>query len=90
MGEPQGVVHGDLRADEFRPRRWRLELARVLVALVFAAVNLPSVTVWAWGGTQISRWLRAPGRLRAFNITMALLLVASLWPLVEPVLRPSG
>jgi threonine/homoserine/homoserine lactone efflux protein len=62
----------------------------VLVALVFAAVNLPSVTVWAWGGTQISRWLRGPGRLRAFNITMALLLVASLWPLVEPILRPAG
>jgi threonine/homoserine/homoserine lactone efflux protein len=62
----------------------------VLVALVFAAVNLPSVTVWAWGGTQISRWLRGPGRLSAFNITMALLLVASLWPLVEPILRPAG
>jgi threonine/homoserine/homoserine lactone efflux protein len=62
----------------------------VSVALVFAAVNLPSVTVWAWGGTQISRWLRSPGRLRAFNVTMALLLVASLWPLIEPVLRPSG
>jgi threonine/homoserine/homoserine lactone efflux protein len=37
----------------------------LLVALVFAAVNLPSVTVWAWGGTQLSRWLGAPGRLRA-------------------------
>lgn len=58
----------------------------VLVALVFAAVNLPSVAVWAWGGTQLSRWLSGPGRLRAFNITMALLLVASLYPM----LRPSG
>jgi threonine/homoserine/homoserine lactone efflux protein len=62
----------------------------LLVALVFAAVNLPSVTVWAWGGTQLSRWLGAPGRLRIFNITMAVVLVASLWPLVEPVLRPAG
>ncbi|MCU4652861.1 LysE family translocator [Roseibacterium sp. SDUM158016] len=53
----------------------------VAVALAFAAVNLPSVTVWAWGGTQIRRWLEAPGRLRAFNVTMALLLVASLWPM---------
>jgi len=58
----------------------------VLVALVFAAVNLPSVTVWAWGGTQISRWLSDRARLRAFNITMALLLVVSLYPM----LRPSG
>ncbi|KPQ17688.1 MAG: putative threonine efflux protein [Rhodobacteraceae bacterium HLUCCO18] len=56
----------------------------VLVALVFAAVNLPSVTAWAWGGTQLSRWLTAPGRLRAFNWTMALVLVASLWPMLRP------
>jgi len=53
------------------------------VALVFAATNLPSVTVWAWGGTQLRRWLDGPGRLRAFNITMALLLVASLWPILS-------
>jgi threonine/homoserine/homoserine lactone efflux protein len=64
--------------------------AAILVALVFAAVNLPSVTVWAWGGTQLGRWLRGPGRLRAFNITMAFLLVASLWPLVAPIVRPAG
>jgi threonine/homoserine/homoserine lactone efflux protein len=57
-------------------------LGPVLVALVFAAVNLPSVTVWAWGGTQVRRWLEGPGRLRAFNVTMALLLVASLWPML--------
>ncbi|MBY6200846.1 LysE family translocator [Maritalea mobilis] len=55
----------------------------VAVALVFAATNLPSVTVWAWGGTQLRRWLDGPGRLRAFNITMALLLVASLWPILS-------
>ncbi len=54
----------------------------VAVALVFAAVNLPSVATWAWGGTQIRRWLAAPGRLRAFNVTMAVLLVASLWPML--------
>ncbi|MDA0187040.1 MAG: LysE family translocator [Proteobacteria bacterium] len=52
------------------------------VALVFAVVNLPSVTVWAAMGTQLRRWLDGPGRLRAFNITMALLLVASLYPML--------
>ncbi len=54
----------------------------VAVALVFATTNLPSVTVWAWGGVQLRRWLDRPGRLRAFNITMALLLVASLYPML--------
>jgi threonine/homoserine/homoserine lactone efflux protein len=52
------------------------------VAATFAVVNLPSVTVWAWGGTRLRRWLSVPGRLRAFNIGMALLLVASLWPVL--------
>jgi threonine/homoserine/homoserine lactone efflux protein len=54
----------------------------IAVAMIFALTNLPSVTIWAWGGVQLRRWLEAPGRLRAFNITMALLLVASLYPLL--------
>jgi threonine/homoserine/homoserine lactone efflux protein len=57
-------------------------LGPVLVALIFGAVNLPSVSAWAWGGTRIRRWLSARGRLRAFNVAMALLLVASLWPVL--------
>jgi threonine/homoserine/homoserine lactone efflux protein len=55
----------------------------LMVAGVFALINLPSVTVWAAAGTQLRRWLDGPGRLRAFNITMALLLVASLWPMLR-------
>lgn len=54
----------------------------IAVALVFAVVNLPSVTVWAAMGTKLRRWLDGPGRLRAFNITMAVLLVASLYPML--------
>lgn len=61
-------------------------LGAVMVALIFAATNLPSVTIWAWGGTQLRRWLEAPGRLRAFNVTMALLLVASLYPMARTIL----
>ncbi|QXT41244.1 LysE family translocator [Gymnodinialimonas ceratoperidinii] len=54
----------------------------VLVGVVFALVNLPSVATWAWGGTQVRRWLAAPGRLRVFNWTMAALLVLSLYPII--------
>lgn len=54
----------------------------LVVPAVFALVNLPSVAVWAAAGTQLRRWLAAPGRLRAFNIIMALLLVASLYPML--------
>lgn len=56
--------------------------AALVVPVVFAMVNLPSVAVWAAAGTQLRRWLAAPGRLRAFNVTMALLLVASLYPML--------
>lgn len=56
--------------------------AIALVALVFGVVNLPSIGVWTVLGVQVRRLLTGPGRLRVFNITMALLLVASLYPVV--------
>jgi threonine/homoserine/homoserine lactone efflux protein len=61
-------------------RSWE---AVALVAAVFGAVNLPSVSLWAVLGVQMRRWLRSPRRLRAFNWTMAALLVASLWPMLN-------
>ena len=58
------------------------------VALVFGAVNLPSVGTWALAGTQLRRVLTNPARLRLFNWTMAALLIASLWPVVRGVWTP--
>ncbi|MEL6868275.1 MAG: LysE family translocator [Pseudomonadota bacterium] len=52
----------------------------LIVTLVFGIVNIPSVSSWAALGQQISRWLSTPTRLRAFNVTMAVLLVGSLVP----------
>ncbi len=57
-------------------------IGAIAVAAIFSITNLPSVTVWAWGGVQLRRWLDQPGRLRVFNMTMALLLVASLYPML--------
>ena len=57
-------------------------IGSLMVAGVFAATNLPSVSVWAWMGVQVRRWLGTAGRLRVFNVTMALLLVGSLWPML--------
>ncbi|NSZ17186.1 LysE family translocator [Agrobacterium vitis] len=53
-----------------------------LVGLVFALINVPSVSAWAGFGSVLREWLSNPGRLKWFNITMALLLVASLWPML--------
>lgn len=58
-------------------------LPMALVALVFASVNLPSVSVWTVLGREVARFLDGEGRLRAFNWTMAGLLVLSLWPVLR-------
>lgn len=54
----------------------------VIVIVVFVVINFPSVTCWAGFGHLLSNWLAHPVRLKVFNITMALALVASLWPLL--------
>jgi threonine/homoserine/homoserine lactone efflux protein len=54
-----------------------------MVAVVFSAVNLPSVAVWAAMGEGLRSWLTDPRKLRAFNWTMAALLVASLIPVLR-------
>lgn len=58
----------------------------VIVAAVFGIINLPSTSVWAVMGAKMRRFLGDPVRLRAFNIVAALLLVASLYPMVTPLL----
>ncbi len=55
----------------------------MIVGLVFAAVNVPSVSTWAGFGSVLREWLSVPVRLKWFNITMAVLLVASLWPMLK-------
>jgi threonine/homoserine/homoserine lactone efflux protein len=50
----------------------------VMIALIFGAIGLPSAAVWAALGAAIGRLLHTRWALRAFNITVALLLVASL------------
>ncbi|MEQ9506829.1 MAG: LysE family translocator [Hyphomonas sp.] len=62
------------------PDRPLLSLA--VIAAVFAVINLPSILTWTVMGTQVRRFLNNPARLRAFNITAALLLVASVWPIL--------
>lgn len=53
-----------------------------IVAGAFAMVSLPAISVWAWLGTIIRQWLSSPRRLQVFNLTMAALLVASMFPLL--------
>ncbi|MDR8365464.1 LysE family translocator [Pseudomonas sp. JL3] len=54
----------------------------IVIAAVFALINLPSVGVWAGCGTLLRNVLCDRRWLRLFNWGMALLLVASLYPLL--------
>jgi len=66
----------------YAPQDRGLLVGSLMVALVFSAVNLPSVTIWAWMGVQVRRWLGTAKRLRIFNVSMATLLVVSLYPML--------
>jgi threonine/homoserine/homoserine lactone efflux protein len=93
-GKPGGRPLTFLQAAAFQwvnPKAWAMALGAITlyapardpaavgaVAAVFATVNLPSVGLWAAAGQGLRGWLAEPARLRAFNWTMAALLVASL------------
>ena len=78
------------------PKAWTMALGAVsvyvpannpifgllLVALVFGLINLPVVSGWAAMGVQLRRFLQDPMRLRIFNVTAAILLLASLYPVL--------
>lgn len=53
-----------------------------VTAFVFGLINLPTVGSWTLAGAQLRRFLAEPGRLRAFNVTAAMTLIASLYPIV--------
>ena len=55
----------------------------IWVGIVFAIVNVPSVSTWAGFGSALRQWLSDPVRLKWFNSTMAVLLVVSLWPMLR-------
>jgi threonine/homoserine/homoserine lactone efflux protein len=55
----------------------------VLISLAFGLVNLPCVSSWAGFGVALRGFLADPVRLKWFNITMGLLLAATLWPMLR-------
>lgn len=78
------------------PKAWAMSLGAItnyapdqgmgsvgLVALVFALVNFPTVSLWTLLGREMRRFLTGPRALQAFNWTMAALLVLSLYPVLR-------
>jgi len=67
-----------LYADPTQPFR-----SVLLLAALFCVVGVPCLAVWTVFGVTLRRFLSDPVRLKRFNIAMALLLVASLWPMLS-------
>jgi threonine/homoserine/homoserine lactone efflux protein len=53
-----------------------------LIALIFAVIILPCISIWCLFGQGISGYLAEPKRRRLFNLTMAALLIVSVVPVL--------
>jgi threonine/homoserine/homoserine lactone efflux protein len=54
----------------------------VLTCLMFSAINFPSVGLWVWLGAKLEHYLQQKTVRRIFNGTMAVLLIASMVPVL--------
>jgi threonine/homoserine/homoserine lactone efflux protein len=62
-------------------------IAVFVVAGIFGVINLPCTSLWAAMGAKLRNFLSDPARRRTFNIVTALLLVASLYPMLAGLPR---
>lgn len=91
--KPIGVL-GAAAFQWVNPKAWAMILGAVanfaspermfadvlLIAGILMLVGLPSIMLWAGFGSALQRFLHRSGALRAFNWSMAVLLVLSLIP----------
>ncbi len=92
-GKPPLGFFGAAAFQWVNPKAWMLALAAIpafstpggnvladtlMIAAAFLVVSFPALAVWAVVGRGAAYLLDSPLRLRAFNVTMALLLVASI------------
>jgi len=56
-----------------------------IAAAICGITTAPAVLVWTWFGRSLRRWLQRPAAVRRFNVTMAVLLVISLYPMVKDI-----
>jgi threonine/homoserine/homoserine lactone efflux protein len=101
-GEKAMSFLGAVAFQWINPKAWVMALAAVgtyaeqgrflvdvlIIALAFMVIGAPCALTWTGFGSGIRRWFKKPIHLKAFNWTMAALLVASLYPLVTEPLGP--
>lgn len=57
-------------------------LGLTLIMVMFAAMGLPSITLWAYTGTHVRKFLNDRTKLRVFNWSCASALVLTLYPIL--------
>jgi threonine/homoserine/homoserine lactone efflux protein len=62
-------------------------LNMLLISFLFGSLGMLSSATWLGFGTGLKRLLASPRAVRALNVAMALLLVASLWPILDDAWR---
>jgi len=67
----------------FVPAGMDLATGGALLAVLFAAVSLPCLLVWAGFGLALRRVLSSPRAFRVFSVAMGLLLAASVLPMLR-------
>jgi threonine/homoserine/homoserine lactone efflux protein len=67
----------------YAPRTHYLSALALMIASCMA-ITTPAVILWAGAGAAVRRFLDHPGRLRTFNILMALALALSVIPMLRP------
>ncbi|MCB5173918.1 LysE family translocator [Microvirga lenta] len=77
LGGASGIVAFGAASEE-----WNALMMSMAFTVLFAVLSMPCGAVWALIGSSARHFLRSDRALRAFNVTMALLLLASLIPVV--------
>jgi threonine/homoserine/homoserine lactone efflux protein len=62
----------------------------LIITLLYSLTGGPCSLAWAAAGTLLRGFLASPKRLQAFNIAMALLLMASLYPVMMDAAKDIG
>jgi threonine/homoserine/homoserine lactone efflux protein len=77
FANPKAWIMAVTGASAFLPLVQPVWFAIALFCLVFCAINLPCVSVWAGTGAALRRYLAQPMWQRVFSIVMVLLTVYS-------------
>jgi len=83
---PKAWIMGSSALAAYTTLDENFSLQVVIICITFTIITFPCAGIWLVSGAGLQRFLRDPHHLRLFNIAMALLLVASILPVIRELL----